>query len=132
MQKIINGLISFVPAPVLAWINQYIDLFSDTFLASVIWQQKANRTAAAITTFVVMVLIFAYKSDQNRDRRAISIFAISSLLLTLLCFAFHIMSGRNLSLEMGVLIDDMWMYTYTLTLVSYVFLLTFAIRARMN
>ena len=74
---------SFVPAPILAWLNQWFDLLQGTGLAHPHWRRTANAQVVVVSILLVVIIFILCRgrSEQVLRRATIGGFIASVLAL---------------------------------------------------
>lgn len=113
-----TGLISFSSGPLVAWVNSWLDLFSQTGLAHLHWQVRADDLAAAISTVVALPFVVILHIVSKKTNAIITI-VLAVILLTGLGLVWWVRSETSDATEAMVIEEwkERWFIVYVVELV---------------
>jgi Na+(H+)/acetate symporter ActP len=129
LNRVFQALIIYVPGPALAWINDWTKILQGTILANEMWQAGADKTAAAIASFIV-VLLAIEDLHGGGDKPLSRLYYLKRIciILTTTCIAIYLILGSQIPITWQYILNDVWLVCYIALVVCAASLLTMTIR----
>jgi cytochrome bd-type quinol oxidase subunit 2 len=118
MKTFFKTFASFIPGPAIAFVTEWLDLFSHTILALPSWQKMAEDISLGIGVLTALALAGLVGKWRPADLRALAkkLF-ISTLVLFLACFILWFILGRSFAASAAGLFQDIWFLCFIAAMV---------------
>jgi hypothetical protein len=106
-------ILTIVPGPVIAWVNAWKGIFTDSGIFPIGDTSSPDVTAAALSTIFVVFLWYAFSKSSGRTQLITSVAAGSLAVLSVVVIFYcrHVLSYEGKK-EFVLLVRDAWYYTY--------------------
>jgi hypothetical protein len=121
VQKAWKTIASIVPGPAVVWVGKWLDLFSRTHLTYPEWQDDAQNTAAAVGTFVAIIICLTLNGVRRTLLKWMTLLgSIATLSLLAACWTLWFQLGKAMPAAEVMLRQDIWKGLYITAMVMMV------------
>jgi hypothetical protein len=108
-----------VPGPIVLWLNAWLDLFSGTALSHPKWEHGAHLWAAAIGSFVSMVIVLFLRRTAQKHLKVLGIIAFAVALLSFAgCVRYWLLLGQPMEASRALQLQDRWEIAFVVGMTS--------------
>jgi hypothetical protein len=108
-----------VPGPIVLWLNAWLDLFSGTALSHPKWEHEAHLWAAAIGSFVSLVVVLFLRRTAQKRLKILGMIAFAVALLAFaFCAKYWLLLGEGMEASRALQLQDRWEIAFVLGMTS--------------
>jgi hypothetical protein len=108
-----------IPGPIVLWLNAWLDLFSGTALTHPKWEHEAHLWAAAIGSFVSLVVVLFLRRTAQKRLRVLGIIAFAVTLIAFaVCTRYWLLLGEPMEATRALQLQDRWEIAFVVAMAS--------------